>query len=247
MDPNNPNPYQQPGTPQPQVPPQAQVMAGQQPSGAQPPVQPAQPIYSQPQPAYGQTPMPTRSGPKGKMIAIVAGIVVLIVIVVLAIVLLGHKNNSTGGTTASTGGSSASGGSATKKACQLYTLSEAQSLLGSSAQAVSLPTPASQFPGATSNTACEYTNSSENSVVIGVINFDNSSDASGGFSKAVANFTKLSNGSTSQVSGYGDQATYVSDGVIVVQKGTTVFDVFYVGSSPQSPDEQVANAILGNL
>lgn len=252
MEPNNLNPYQQPHDPaaQPVVQPQQpQTVVGASPYNAQPmpssqPQQPVQPQYSQPQnsPPYG----PPKSGKKGLMIAIIIGVVVILVIGGLAFALLGKKNTSNSSTSNSSSSSAGSTSSATttKTACELFSQSDAQAVVGSTAKAVATSAHQTQIPNTTSS-GCSYI-ALPNTLVIGVISGGSSSSV---FSSVVSNFSQLNGSTPTPVSGLGDQATYFSNGTLVVQKGNVVFDIFLSESNPvtQSEVEQVATTMLGNF
>ena len=257
MDPNNPNPYQQPGTPQsgqvPQQPIQPEAQFGQpqvNQYGPQQPMQPVQPVYSQPQPMYGQNSMPS-SGSKGKIVAIIGGVVVLIVIIVLAIVLLGHKNNGSTGSSSSgssqnsnSSGASASSATTSKTACQLFTLADAQSAIGPGAS-TGQAQPA-QTKNNNTQSICIY-GSDSNSLTIVVEVATNSA----GKSSQESDFSKaLSVSGTISVSGLGDKALYGKPSYggekIEVIQGNVLF-VISANSGSQSTLTTMAQTILNNF
>jgi len=260
MDPNNPNPYQQPGTPQPNQAPQQPMQPGAQ--YGQPPVnqyapqpnmQPTQPVYGQPQPMYGQNSMPS-SGSKGKIFAIIGGVVVLIVVVVLAIVLLGHKNNgSTGISSGSTSQDSSIRGSSgalatSKNACQLFTLANAQTVMGSSATGGSDKIPIPTVPNETSSNCGYYNNLGDaNSDILTVV-----VDAPTNGNQSIAdNMYAVETDGDANIPGIGDKAAYSSSNqTLYVLKGNVILIVNYTNENGKpilSTDEQVANIMLGNF
>lgn len=212
----------------------------------QPNMQSTQPVASQPQPTYGQT-STSSSGSKGKIFAIIGGVIVLIVIIVLAITLFGNKGNGPIGSNKSSTGGSSSGGS-TKTACQLYTLTDAQGIIGPSAKSVTVHAQPTAIPNATSS-ICTYQTPNQSAVlIIGVIYTSSSSNADLGYSHLLSYFSQMSGSSAIPISGLGDKASYFSNGAIVVEKGNVDIDVLDVGgSSSQSQDQQIVTTILSRL
>ncbi len=272
MEPNNPNyqpqdpssqPIPQPQQPQPAAgsnppynaqPNQPQVYGsvdpqqtspayGQVPVGQPPtyPQQPGQPYM--PQQPYASTP---GSGNKKLLFGIIVGVVAILIVGGIVFALLSKKNSSTtsSGSSASNSTSSSSATTTSKSACELFTLSDAQSVIGSTAKAVTVPAHQSQIANATS-TGCSY-QALPNLLTIGVLS---GGSAATEYSSVVSNFSQLNGLTPSPVSGLGDKATYFSNGTLVVQKGNVVFDIFLSESSPvtQSQVEQIATTMLDNF
>jgi len=250
MDPNNPNPYQQPQDPsvqpvgQPQHP---QVVVGGTPQPAAP-VQPAQPYYP-------QQPMAQSSGSNGsrnkllfasKIMSIV--ILVMAGLIILVAHLLSHKIANTAVTSYGPGSSSSSAGSSSstaanttsKSACQLFALSDAQTFIGSGASGGNSNSPT--LKDNVNNSICVYSSDSD-SVTVAVSSAANS----GGDSGISSSWSKIASAGLTPVSGVGDKAYYNSATKgLAVLKGNTIVSVLE-NKGNQSLQVQIAGLVISNF
>jgi Tfp pilus assembly protein PilE len=138
--------------------------------------------------------------------------------------------------TTSTSSSGSSVIATSKDACQLFTLSNAQSVMGASAV----------FSSANSN-GCRYrsttTSGGEATLLVQTVNLSAEST-----SRAYA--WKLLSGNDPNILGLGDQAVFDNGNTLDVRKGNIVVVASYLdenGTSNQSIDTQVAKVMLSNF
>ncbi len=250
MNPNNSNPYQQPQSTSPQPegqPQQPQVVIG---GGAQP----IAPVQSQ-QPYPPQQPISQSSGTNGsrnkllfasKIMSVV--ILVMAGLIILVAHLLSHKIANTpvtsygpSSSSSSAGSSSSSSASTTSKsACDLFGLSDAQAVLGSTTHLISPTAPKTQ--GNLTTSICIYVADGD-SITVTVIAATNSSGIQSSWAKVVSSAS--SNGAT-KVANVGDQAYYLaSTKYLDVLKGNIILAV--IMDSGQPKEVQVANTAISHF
>lgn len=253
MNPNDIQPQQpiQPDQPV-QQPQQPQVGAGGAPS--QPNIPTAQPI--QPNLDQQSQAQPMGSGNRGHKLLLVSKIMSVVILVLAGIILLAahfisHKIASTpvtsyGPTSSSSSAGSSSASNTTKSACDLFSLSDAQAIMGSSATAGAAAKPTST--GKVTNSVCNYQgqgNISYINIILTVASSNNAADA--GYEATLSS----AGSDASTVSGVGDKAFYGSNiNTLAVLKDTASFTVLVSaqdGSNTKSQATQVANKILSNF
>lgn len=226
------------------------------PSPAVQPTQPAQPIYGADmgQPVSGKS-------SKTPLIILVAVIILAACAVGAALVLNhGKKNNATtntAGTTNTATGTTGNGSSftaASVKACDAFTLAEAQTVLGGSAQASSLNGAADTSTADQALSSCGYQVVSGSNVTTANVSLTGSLTQKG-LSLTTASFSALkSKDAGTAVSGIGDQAFYDSKtNALVALKGNYMLVVTYLAenngatSYGQAQTEQIAKAVVSKL
>ncbi len=234
----NPQQDQNPTTPPPVPTPEPIIVPPQlvQPGQTTQPSAPQQPMAQ---------PVPPPSSKKGLIIGIVVVAVILIVGGV-AFALLGKKSSSTVTATSPSSKSTSSSSSVTtsKTACQLFTLSDAQSTIGSDAS--QMPPQPAQSKNNNTQSLCIYSSGSNSLTIVAMVamNSAGSSYQESTFSKA------LSASGVASVSGLGDKAVYGQPSYggeqIEVIKGKVLFTIL-VNHGDQSTLTSMAQTVLNNL
>jgi hypothetical protein len=237
MEPNNTNPYPQPQSPQPQP-----TING----NASPPIgEPQQPV---------ELSNRKRLGRKLHFVGRIIGLVVILLAggILLAAHLFSNKINKTvstlpGASSSSTPSSSSAALATSKTACQLFTLPEAQSVMGPSAATFTSTIAPPTGSGITSQ--CQYDNTTADGGSAELI-VDTEVPSNGNMTDANNLYTSSTEEATS-ISGVGDRAAYDSGSqTLYAQKGNVVVTVTYTdenGNADQSIDIQIAKTMISNF
>lgn len=219
------------------------------------PTQVQQPSQPQVSPMNGQF-APVKPKSKGLIIGIIVGVLVLLIAGGVLVYLMNFSkshshssatnnssaNNSKG---ASSGASSSSGSTyLSVSACQVFTTSDAQGILGSDANGSGSPSATLKNNIYTSE--CTYNSASTGNTVIVLLQ---SAANSSGVSTINSEWSQVQAAGLPSVSGLGDGAYYNSSNeVLSVKKGNVIFDVS-IGTSgdAEALDIKVAQAVLSNL
>lgn len=266
MEPQQPNPQQlPPNQPQNQAPDagMGQVVSPTE-TPQQVPVQPGYvssptPPIQQPQPVYGADmpqPLPSKSS---KMPLVISLVVVVLALAGIGLALALHHNKKNSGTTSNTGtttnsNNSASFTPASVKACNAFTLAQAQAVLGSAAQASSLNGAADTSTADQSISSCGYQVLSGANVTTANVSLTGALTQKGLTTNSASFAALKSKDPEVAVAGIGDQAFYdTKANVLVVLKGSYSVSVTYMAESngamsySQGQAEQIAKGVVAKL
>lgn len=262
MNPNEQQPAQMPQPNQAPLPPSQPIMQPEQPPTPPPQVGqhdplatlPTQPIYNQsqatmqPSASPAQTPQPNS---KKKLIMVVTGAVVAALIVVLAVVLLSHSSKPAAPTSTSqnpeAANTSANATTTKKSACQLFTLTDAQSLLGSDTTLGAQSNPRPTSNGGTASSCAYLSPSSGNVITINILVASNSDGSAA--QDTTLNSIQSESGLT-PINGLGDRALYGNDNGAVymyVKKGDVLITISAQSGSSQSTLSKIVQTIISNF
>ncbi len=252
-----------------QIPPQnqSQPVAPDQTAGSVvPPQQPsAQPTYSaatpQPSPApMYDTSLSQPSQPKSsKTPLLIGGAVILLAVVIAGLIFaLGNKKSPTSSTgsnnAATTSSTSTAFTPASKKACDAFTLTTAQGVLGSAAQPSSLNGAADTATADQSISSCGYQLLNGSNVTTANVTLTGALSQKGLTVNTAAFSALKSKDAGTTVTGVGDQAYYDSKtNTLMVLKGSYSLVVTYLAenngslSYSQNQAVQIAKAVVGKL
>lgn len=245
----NPNDFQ-PQQPVQPDPPQPQVYASQpvQPTQSQPQPQGFTAPQTSSQPFAAQQPYitPAPSPNKKRLIIIIVATVIAVAVITGLVFLLTQKKdsgNANGSGKSLSSGSSSSSATTKKSACQLFTLTDAQAIMGSS---VTSDAPFSNTSGIATISNCSY--SGKGAIRLVSVNMTVYSDKSA--SDKLFSLEQATDKGANSVSDVGDRASWPTTLGLLVQKGNVVFSIHSFDQNSkdsQSIDTQVANAMLKNF